>query len=200
MRAADAEQEAILDTIDKTQGSDASEDEDVPTSDNVFVDDEEAINMASARVRSFVAEENRSPEEILELISTQQRNCGLSVDDKLKVAFYGLFSENIVEEICQHAQVFKKLMTSEEAQQSLLSLIECFVILKEPQVLRSMPVILKNFYDGDLLEEEIVLSWYKTKELDQRHPSINQEHLDTVYSCAQPFVDWIENAEEEEDE
>lgn len=99
--------------------------------------------MASARVRSFVAEENRSPEEILELISTQQRNCGLSVDDKLKVAFYGLFSENIVEEICQHAQVFKKLMTSEEAQQSLLSLIECFVILKEPQVLRSMPVILK---------------------------------------------------------
>ncbi len=48
---------------------------------------------------------------------------------------------------------------NKKAQKYLLGGFECLVKLHQTQLLPRVPIILKDLYDADLLEEDVILAW-----------------------------------------
>jgi len=53
-------------------------------------------------------------------------------------------------------------------------------------------MLLKEFYDNDILEEEDILKWAKE--------TSTSENSATAKKAVAPFVDWLEQAEEDGEE
>ncbi|KAI0353155.1 eukaryotic translation initiation factor 5 [Trametes cingulata] len=107
-----------------------------------------------------------------------------------------LFTENIVAEIPKYAPLFVKLVTSEKHQKSLLGGIERFVGVLHPTLVPAVPKILMEFYQADVLEEEVVKQW-------GTHVSKKYVDRDTskkVRKASEPFLKWLDEAEDTESE
>jgi hypothetical protein len=48
---------------------------------------------------------------------------------------------------------------NKKAQRYLLHGLECVVAMHQAQLISKIPHILKEMYDADLLEEEVIISW-----------------------------------------
>lgn len=48
---------------------------------------------------------------------------------------------------------------NKKAQRYLLHGLECVVAMHQAQLVSKIPHILKEMYDADLLEEEVIISW-----------------------------------------
>lgn len=48
---------------------------------------------------------------------------------------------------------------NKKAQKYLLGGFECLVKLHQSQLLPRVPIILKDLYDADLVEEDVILAW-----------------------------------------
>lgn len=118
-------------------------------------------------------------------------------------------------------------LNDKKAQKYLLGGFECLVKLYQSQLLPRVAVILKDLYDADLLEEDVILAWAEKVCISQfyiqlrliehliRSSSLNYE-LWLIFLCfkvskkyvskelakeihakAAPFVKWLKEAEEE---
>lgn len=76
---------------------------------------------------------------------------------------------------------------------ALLECVEEHVGSRLPALLPVTPVVIKNLYDNDVLDEDSIIEWYN-KPCEEG--SVGQ----TVRSRALPFVSWLKDAEEEEAE
>ena len=57
-------------------------------------------------------------------------------------------------------------------------------------------MILKKFYDEDILDEEVILEW--AKKVSKKY--VSKELSEQIHKKAEPFVKWLKEAEEESDE
>lgn len=58
-----------------------------------------------------------------------------------------------------HFHLFQFCHNDKKAQKYLLGGFECVVKLHQAQLLPRVPIILKDLYDADLLEEDVILTW-----------------------------------------
>ncbi|CDK27550.1 unnamed protein product [Kuraishia capsulata CBS 1993] len=119
------------------------------------------------------------------------------VDDEntLQVLAQSLFSEDIVDEIDEHAGLLKKLVTSDDHEKALLGGFERLLGLTYPELIPKVPKILMELYDRDILSEDVIVDWgtkvskkYVPKDISKK-----------VRKAAKPFLKWLEEAESEED-
>lgn len=54
---------------------------------------------------------------------------------------------------------FQFCHNNKKAQRYLLHGLECVVAMHQAQLISKIPHILKEMYDADLLEEEVIISW-----------------------------------------
>jgi translation initiation factor 5 len=80
------------------------------------------------------------------------------------------------------------------AEKSLLGGLERFVGLTHPELVAQVPKILLAFYNGDVLTEEALLKWGSKKSSSR---FVDKETSRKVRKAAQPFLKWLEEAEEE---
>lgn len=88
------------------------------------------------------------------------------------------------------------MVTSEKHQKALLGGIERLVGLTHPDLVPSVPKILMVLYQADVLEEEVVTQW-------GTHTSKKYVDKDTskrVRKASEPFLKWLEEAEDSESE
>jgi translation initiation factor 5 len=88
------------------------------------------------------------------------------------------------------------MVTSEKHQKSLLGGIERLVGLSYPDLLPSVPKVLMALYQVDVIEEDVVTQW-------GTHVSKKYVDKDTskrVRKASEPFLKWLEEAEDSEDE
>ncbi|KAI0369955.1 eukaryotic translation initiation factor 5 [Pilatotrama ljubarskyi] len=107
-----------------------------------------------------------------------------------------LFTEDIVAEIPKYAPLFVKMVTSEKHQKSLLGGIERFVGVVHPTLVPLVPKILMEFYQADVLDEDVVKQW-------GTHVSKKYVDRDTskkVRKASEPFLKWLDEAEDTESE
>ena len=86
------------------------------------------------------------------------------------------------------------MVTSEKHQKALLGGIERLVGLTHPDLVPSVPKILMELYQADILEEEVVTQW-------GTHTSKKYVDKDTskrVRKASEPFLKWLEEAEDSE--
>ncbi|XP_065847751.1 eukaryotic translation initiation factor 5-like [Euphorbia lathyris] len=81
----------------------------------------------------------------------------------------------------------------EGTQMCLLYAIESFFSKLGPDTVKEVALVLKLLYDNDVLEEEFILEWFQK--------GMNGSSKNTsVWKYAQPFIEWLENAESESED
>ena len=83
---------------------------------------------------------------------------------------------------------------TENAQNDCLHAIE-EVASTTPELLSCLQVLLHMLYDRDVLSEEKILEWYKSNDKD-----IDSYEKNKVRVAVQPFIKWLEEAEEDSSE
>lgn len=86
---------------------------------------------------------------------------------------------------------------SEKHQKALLGGMERIMITSKhtKTLMLKAPLILKAFYDNDILEEDIILKWGEK-------PSkkfVTREEAKDIRTRVAPFLKWLAEAEEDED-
>uniref|UniRef100_A0A8C5HRC3 Eukaryotic translation initiation factor 5 n=1 Tax=Gouania willdenowi TaxID=441366 RepID=A0A8C5HRC3_GOUWI len=82
---------------------------------------------------------------------------------------------------------------NKKAQKYLLGGFECVVKIHQVQLLPRVPVILKDLYDADLLEEDVIFAW--AEKVSKKY--VSKELAKEIHAKAAPFVKWLKEAEEE---
>ncbi|KAL4641840.1 eukaryotic translation initiation factor 5 [Arapaima gigas] len=105
-----------------------------------------------------------------------------------------LFNENIRDQIKKYKRHFLRFChNNKKAQKYLLGGFECLVKLHQTQLLPRVPIILKDMYDADLLEEDVILAW--AQKVSRKY--VSKELAKEIHARATPFVKWLKEAEEE---
>jgi len=65
-----------------------------------------------------------------------------------------------------------------------------------PTTIQILPSLLNGFYEEEILDEDILVQWYK-------HPITDPKRFDpqvtkSIRDSAKVFIDWVQNAEMEE--
>ncbi|KAJ5591510.1 Translation initiation factor IF2/IF5 zinc-binding [Penicillium hispanicum] len=107
-----------------------------------------------------------------------------------------LFDEKIVKQIEARAPLLKKLITSERHEKAFLGGTERFVGQDHPALIAQVPAILLGYYQNDLVSEETLKAW--GAKASKKYVDISTSKK--VRKAATPFLEWLENASEEESE
>ncbi|KAJ3098100.1 hypothetical protein HDU97_004325 [Phlyctochytrium planicorne] len=119
-------------------------------------------------------------------------------DDKAcAVLVQVLFTANILAEkqIEKRAKLLCHFIKSEKCQKGLLGGVERLVAVVYPELMAKVPVILKAFYDTDLVEEEVILAWGDKASKKYVDKKVAKE----IRAKAEPFLKWLKEAEDESD-
>ncbi|KAK0450264.1 domain found in IF2B/IF5-domain-containing protein [Armillaria borealis] len=123
----------------------------------------------------------------------------LGIDKKHKttvVLVQALFTTDVLAEIKNYSPLFVKMVTSEKHQKSLLGGIERLVGLTYPSLLPAVPKILMALYQDDVLDEEVVTQW--GTHVSKKY--VDKETSKTVRKASEPFLKWLEEADDDDDE
>ncbi|KAM6917017.1 eukaryotic translation initiation factor 5 isoform 1-T2 [Lycodopsis pacificus] len=105
-----------------------------------------------------------------------------------------LFNENIRDQVKKYKRHFLRFChNNKKAQKYLLGGFECVVKLHQVQLLARVPIILKEFYDADLLDEDVIFAW--AEKVSKKY--VSKELAKEIHAKAAPFVKWLKEAEEE---
>lgn len=105
-----------------------------------------------------------------------------------------LFNEKIREQIKKYRRHFLRFChNNKKAQRYLLHGLECVVAMHQSHLISKIPHILKEMYDADLLEEEVIFSW--AEKASKKY--VSKELAKEIRVKAEPFIKWLKEAEEE---
>lgn len=106
-----------------------------------------------------------------------------------------LFSANIIQEIRKHRNLLLRFTHNNlKAQRYLIGGLEQIIALHTAKLLEKTAGILKLFYDADILEEKAILEW--ASKVSKKY--VSKEVAAEIHEKAKPFVQWLQEAEEEE--
>jgi len=106
-----------------------------------------------------------------------------------------LFTSDIITEIPPYLPVFQKMVTSEKHQKALLGGIERLAGVEYPELTAVIPKILMEFYQADVLEEDVVTSW--GTHVSKKY--VDKETSKKVRKASEPFLKWLAEAEDDDE-
>lgn len=65
-----------------------------------------------------------------------------------------------------------------------------------PKAQTKTPFVLKSLYDADILDEAVILKWGEKPSKKY----VDKKESQAIKKAAEPFLEWLKNAEEEESE
>ncbi|KAL2872568.1 translation initiation factor eIF5 [Aspergillus lucknowensis] len=147
------------------------------------------------------------------IIATAKEKSGVSnvedVEIYLKAKEYGIeskhktlavlaqtiFDDQIAKQIEGRAPLLKKMITSERHEKAFLGGTERFVGKDRPQLISQVPAVLLAYYQNDLISEETLKAW--CSKASKKYVDVSTSKK--VRKAAEPFLQWLENAESEEE-
>jgi translation initiation factor 5 len=112
------------------------------------------------------------------------------------VLVQALFTEEVAKEVDTYKALLAKMVTSEKHQKALLGGIERLVGLAHPELIPSVPKILMALYQIDVLEEDVVTQW--GTHVSRKY--VDKETSKKVRKASEPFLKWLEDADDDESE
>ncbi|CAH1173563.1 unnamed protein product [Phaedon cochleariae] len=134
-----------------------------------------------------------NPQTQKEILSEAER---LEVKQKAPLILAELlFDHNILAQAKKYRMLFLRFALNEKkAQRYLMGGIEQVVALHRDKLMGKVPVLLKVFYDMDILGEECIIDWSDKVSKKYVAKEVSQE----IHDKAAPFVKWLKEAESEE--
>ncbi|KAE8151141.1 domain found in IF2B/IF5-domain-containing protein [Aspergillus avenaceus] len=114
----------------------------------------------------------------------------------LAVLAQTLFDDKIAKQIPERVGLLKKMITSDRHEKAFLGGMERFVGKEHPQLIGQVPAILLRVYENDIISEETLKAW--GSKASKKYVDISTSKK--VRKAAEPFLEWLENAESESEE
>ena len=128
-------------------------------------------------------------EEIKEVTRVEMRN-GLTKAQLYYILVASLFTETSIETwkkvLADKEKLLANFVRSNEDQLTLMRAWEQLFVKHRPNMMARAPVVMKILYDTELVEEDVMLSWYDL-------PTTDSE----MKKKCEVFVEWLRSAEEE---
>ncbi|KAK4413263.1 putative eukaryotic translation initiation factor 5-2 [Sesamum alatum] len=114
-------------------------------------------------------------------------------DAMFEALFEGV-GKGFSKEVVKKKNYLVAVVQEEGSQALLLQAIESFCGKASPDAVKEIALVLKELYDNDVLEEELIVEWYQK--------GINGDNKGSpIWKNVKPFVEWLQSAESEtEDE
>merc|ERR1712142_611751 len=107
-----------------------------------------------------------------------------------------LFDEKMLKDkqITKYKNLFLRFThDNQKAQKYLMGGIEKTVETREAALLPRVPHILKEMFEEDILEEDVILEW--SKKVSKKY--VSKDMATKIHEKATPFITWLKEAEEE---
>ncbi|KAI1321641.1 hypothetical protein EDD11_003121 [Mortierella claussenii] len=105
-----------------------------------------------------------------------------------------IFTDDMAREVKTRSSLLRKFVVNEKNQKALLGGMERVLITSKTLMLKA-PLILKAFYDNDILEEDVILKWGEKPSKKY----VTRDEAKEVRTRVEPFLRWLAEAESEED-
>jgi len=114
----------------------------------------------------------------------------------LTVLAQTVFDKDIAAQISNRSGMLKKMITSERHEKAFLGGVERFIGNEHLELIPQVPKILLALFQEDLVSEEVLKNWGS---------KASKKYVDLATSkkvrkLAEPFLEWLENAESDDDE
>ncbi|KAF5359242.1 hypothetical protein D9756_003521 [Leucocoprinus leucothites] len=123
----------------------------------------------------------------------------LGIEKKHKavlVLMQALLTGDAANEIKDYLPIFKKMVTSERHQKALLGGLERLAGLMYIELIATVPKLLMELYQADILEEDIITQW--GTHVSKKY--VDKETSKRVRKASEPFLKWLEEAEDDDDD
>jgi len=120
-----------------------------------------------------------------------------------KIVFDLLFNKDILAQLnSPKLDVLKKFVVGNKGQEGVLGAIVELCGVREASLIKSVPNVLKTLYDLDVLDEEAIVSWARSKAASANGNGAGGSGgaATKVKASAAVFVTWLTTAEEESDD
>lgn len=108
-----------------------------------------------------------------------------------------LLTANITAEVKKHRNLLLRFTHDDtKAQKYLLGGVEQIIALHSDKLMEKSAIILKMFYDLDLLEEKVLVEW--GQKVSKKY--VSKEVAALIHEKAAPFIKWLMEAEEESED
>jgi translation initiation factor 5 len=145
------------------------------------------------------------PERHIEQMRMLQTCAALQVQYRPVIFLGAVFTPAVLAagEIKLHKDMLKLLAPNPIQQRHVISGFEWFCGSRHPSIMKFFPVILKELYDEEIVDEEVFILWNNSytrcwNSLDLS--MISYEILEQLRFLAAPFITWLQQAEEDDDE
>jgi translation initiation factor 5 len=162
-----------------------------------------AENAPETVIKVFLAnKENATVTEILSELRRVSLARSLDEPQKIKALLSAVIDakkgKDIHTEFGKHAALFQKIVVSQASAVLFINCIEDFVGLMHPELLPRFPLILKELYEQDVLEEEHILTWFDTPAENSWFVNVDVGNATRAKSVV--FVEWLREDEDEDEE
>lgn len=155
--------------------------------------------LAVEATRKYLEENlNASVEDIVELVTNQQMASALKSHDKvhifIRAAITPMFYKN--NEVEKYSPVIQKLTNGKPImERQVIAALE-FLCVDKP---KNFPVLIKQFYDEDALEEDTILEWAAEGRNEYTLEEVDEETRATLRGEAEPVVVWLQDADSDDE-
>ncbi len=189
-------------------GDDVDEDgEMVATMDNLSVEDATALAAAVDRLGQFlVTNPEATAQQVLDEVRMISTFSALPVEDRLFLFVQAAFGPDCAKQnlVAKHKAVLRGLILSVDAeayQRRLIGVTEHLCAVTHPDLRKWFPLLLKQLYDEDLVDEEVFLEWAEEEgptEFTRR--GVSADMVEALRGEAAKFVTWLTEADESGDD
>ena len=145
------------------------------------------------------ANPDASDDGIVENVTNQQMASALKSQDRVKIfvraAITPQFFKN--KEIEKYATVVSKIVNGNKIiERHLIAALE-LLCLNKP---KNFPVMIKQLYDEDALEEETIIEWAEDGRSEYTLEAVDEDSRAALRGEAEPVIVWLQEADSDSDE
>ncbi|KAJ2003407.1 eukaryotic translation initiation factor 5 [Coemansia thaxteri] len=104
-------------------------------------------------------------------------------------------STTVAKDIAKHDKLLLSFGNSDKHQRAVIGGFERLIEARQDSLLPKTPAIFKALFDEEIVEEEAFLEW--AKKPSKKY--VDKDVAKLIHKAAQPFVQWLAEAEEESD-
>lgn len=157
------------------------------------VDDAGAIQLAVEGVQKFMQDNpNANVSEIAEVVVNQQMSSAVGSHEKVHILMRAIITPSFHKnkEIKKYASLITKVtLNNEIMERHLIGAVE-FLCIEKPKV---FPVMLKELYDEEALQEDVILQWAAMGRSNYTSDAVDEEKRSELRGEAEPFIAWLED-------
>ena len=179
------------------ESSDDDDDDAAKGVENLSMTDESALDAAVKATSAFVeANPEASPNDVVEVVKNQQMASALKSHQRIAIFMKAVISNDFYKTnaIGKHKAVLLKLTASNShIMRHAISAAEELCVSST----KLFPVMIKQLYDEDVVDEESILTWYAADGADE-YRVVSEGAGKEMRKKAEVVVRWLEEAEEDD--